>query len=99
MAEITLQGTLVVGSNELFKCASGKTAKVKYIKLYNSIAYTVTLSKFDFDVSSTIDLYSLTLDPGDSVSDDTQYLLQGKDSISVTNSAVNTTFLILLEVV
>lgn len=99
MAEVTLQGVLTVGANELFKCASGKTAKVKYIKLYNSVAYTVTLSKFDFDISSTITLYSLTLDPGDSVSDDTGYLLQGKDSISVNNSAVNTTYLILLEVV
>lgn len=98
MAEVTIQGVLSIGTNDLYVTAANTAAKVKYIKFYNPGAYSVTVSKYDFSLASTINLYSLTLDPGDSISDDTQYLLQGRDKLSVTATAANTTYLLLLDV-
>lgn len=98
MAEVTIQGVLSIGANDLYLAAPNTTARVKYLKFYNPIAYSVTVSKYDFSLASTINLYSLTLDPGDSISDDTQYLLQGRDKLSVTATTANTTYLILLDV-
>lgn len=98
MAEVTIQGVLSVGSNILYTVPSTTTAKVKYIKFYNPGAYSVTLSKNDFSLGNTIDLYTLTLDPGDSVSDDTMYLLHAKDRLTVTATTANTTYLLLLDV-
>lgn len=98
MAEVTIQGVLSIGANDLYVTASNTTARVKYLKFYNPAAYSITVSKYDFSLSSTINLYSLNLDPGDSISDDTQYLLQGRDKLSVTATTANTTYLILLDV-
>ncbi len=98
MAEVTIQGVLSVGSNDLYVVGPSTTARVKYLKFYNPVAYSVTVSKYDFSLASTINLYDLTLDPGDSISDDTQYLLQGRDKLSVTATIANTTYLLLLDV-
>jgi hypothetical protein len=97
MAEITVQGT-TGGTQILYETPVGKTARVKYIRLNNSSAYTISLTKFDQSLSSTVTLYTNVLSAGDSVIDTTPYLLEAKDKITLITTAANTVYLALIDV-
>jgi len=98
MALVNLQGVFT-GTSVLYTAPTGKKATVKYIRFNCPNAYDLTLTKFDYSLSNTATLYDLTLSAGDSVIDNTEYFLEFSDNLTVTSTGVNTSYVILLDVV
>lgn len=58
----------------------------------NPVAYDVTVSLTRIHLGSTVQMYSLTLDPGDTVCT-IPYVLMPYDSITVTTTTAGTTYM------
>lgn len=88
-----VQGTLVIGSNEMIVAPAGYMCNIT-LRFNNPVAYDITLSitrVTDTDPVSTLQCYALTLDAGDTV-EDTGYVLYPGDSITVDTTVDGTNF-------
>jgi hypothetical protein len=94
--EKLIQGTLPIGTTTIFSLPSGGVGKIFYVKFYNPAAYDITLSKYQKETLSTIDLYSLNLAAGDSITDSSGYVFEAFDELQVTTSVAGTSYFISL---
>jgi hypothetical protein len=99
MANLILQGQLVVGSNIIYTAGDIILSQVLAIKYYNSAAYDVELRKYQSSTTSTVTFYNLSLAAGDAVNDNFVYILQKNDYLEIISSVPGTDYYInILEV-
>jgi hypothetical protein len=84
------QGTLNVGTNSLVGAPSGYRTTVS-LRFNNPVAYDITITIIRRSSASTLNVYSITLDAGDTV-DDTGYTLDPHDSIQVSTTTPGTNY-------
>ena len=90
-----IQGTLSIGSNTIITCPNFYNCKVT-LRFNNPVAYDITLSITRAATSftpGTLQCYSLTLDPGDTV-EDQGYSLSRGDSIVVDTTVAGTNYFV-----
>lgn len=85
------QGTIDV-VNGLVVTAPNKVLSQVAFSFNNPVAYDITLSLTRHASGSTIQMYSLTLEAGDTV-ETAPYVLMPYDSITVTASVAGTTYM------
>jgi hypothetical protein len=84
------QGVLSVGSNTMHVAPNGYNCTVAF-RFNNPAAYDITLSLTRVSPASTQQVYSITLDAGDTV-EDSGYLLGPGDRIVVDTLAAGTVY-------
>lgn len=84
------QGTLAMGSNVLITYPRGYQGNVELV-FTNSVAYDIGVSITRVSNGTTVQLYSLSLDPDDTVKVSDLFLFPG-DSIDITTSVANTNY-------
>lgn len=96
MAEFSYQGVLSVTGTVL---ATGDASTPPYIRtkvvsmrFNNPAAYVIELYKYEASTSTTTLIYELTLDPGDTVTDNLLYALNPDDTIIAYSNIVGTTY-------
>lgn len=95
MALISNEGNVGVTSTILYECKPQNVCAINYIRFSNSVTnYDVTLQKYVASTSSTVDIYSVSLNHGDTITDDMVYILHPGDQITATSTDANTTFII-----
>jgi hypothetical protein len=95
MALISNEGSVGLTSTILYECRPQNVCAINYIRFSNSVTnYDVLLQKYVASTASTVDIYSLNLSNGDTVTDDMTYILHPGDYISAVTDDVNTTFII-----
>jgi hypothetical protein len=95
MALISNEGSVGLTSTILYECRPQNVCAINYIRFSNSVTnYDVLLQKYVASTASTVDIYSLNLTHGDTVTDDMTYILHPGDYISAVTTDVNTTFII-----
>ena len=67
-------------------------ANIYSLRFNNSVAYDITVSRFDELTGTSIDLYTLNLAAGDTVTDSYTYILKENDYIQVTSSIAGTIY-------
>jgi hypothetical protein len=90
------QGILPIGVTTVYSPPVGKNGQVTMIKFYNAAAYDITLSRYDSVAASSIDIYSLNLAAGDSLTDSSIYLFAENDQLNVTTTVANTSYIVSL---
>jgi len=88
-----VQGTLLPGATTLLTAPQGYMCHIK-LRFNNPAAYDITVNitrVTDTVPPSTLQCYSLTLNPGDTLEDD-GYTLYPDDSIEVVTAAANTNY-------
>lgn len=93
MQEVVLQDSLGIGSHILITCAVGKTVRVN-LRFNSTLAFGIKLSRYDDALSNTIVLYNFTLSAGDTVVDDTLYVLKENDQLIVDVSTNSVDYLL-----
>ena len=88
-----IQGVLPLGTSTLYQTPFTETKVVRFTCTC-STAYTFNLSKIDVSLGSTVVLYDLTLDAGDTIVDDTDYRLESEDSLVVETNNAGVNFLL-----
>ena len=87
VGELSITGTVLhTGTNGSF------LSKLTAIKFNNPAAYQLTISLYKADTSLTTVLYTLTLDAGDIVNDQTVYQLNDGDQLIATSNIVGTNY-------
>ena len=94
MVIIRKQGTVSIAGTTILEIPQNQTVQVSGIRFNNPAAYDLKLEKFDFSTGTTLIIYDLTLDPGDTVTDDFPYIMTSKDKLIATSSIAGTTFFI-----
>lgn len=94
---ITRQGILRAGQNAVFLAENKKNYVNKLISLNNSVAYNITIEKYDSTEDNTVTLCKLNLAAGDTVLNTSPYPLNAKDRLIITSSATDTSYLVSLE--
>ena len=92
--EKSLQGSLPIGVSTIYTCPAGKIGKIVNMRFFNSAAYGVNLSKLDALTGTSVVIYDFTLDPADTIVDNSIYILNENDSISVDATVANTDYLL-----
>lgn len=87
-----LSGTVASTGTTLFTAPVGG-ATVYALRFNNPLAYSITVSRFDNLLGTSIDLYTLNLAAGDTVSDSYNYVLKENDYIKVTSSVAGTVYI------
>lgn len=65
------------------------------MRFSNAVAnYDILLQKYVSSTASTVDIYSLSLTHGDTVTDDMVYILHKGDQLIATTTDADTTFII-----
>lgn len=85
------QGTIDVASGLVIVSPNRTLSQVAF-SFNNPVAYDITLSLTRSATGSTVQMYSLTLDAGDTV-DTSPYILMPFDSITVTTSVPGTVYM------
>ena len=88
------QGTLSTSGTILHTAPENNISELYSMRFNNSIAYTLTVSKYTLATSSTTQVYSINLSAGDTVTDTFKYHLDEGDYITATSSVAGTTFII-----
>ena len=95
MALISNEGTVGLTSTILYECRSQNVCAINYIRFSNSVTnYDVLVQKYVASTAYTVDIYSLSLNHGDTITDDMVYILYAGDQILATSTDANTTFII-----
>lgn len=95
MALISNEGNVGLTSTVLYECRSQNVCAINYIRFSNSASnYDVVLQKYVASSATTVDIYTLTLTHGDTVTDDMVYILYNGDKILATTTNASTTFII-----
>jgi hypothetical protein len=84
------QGVLSIGSNTMHVAPSGYYCEVT-LRFNNPVAYDISLSITRASLSSTEQIYSISLDAGDTV-EDSGYLLNPGDRIVVDTTTAGTVY-------
>lgn len=91
MLELVKQGEISITGTTLFE-SQNQIGKVTMLRFNNPLAYTLTLERYDASSGNTIKLYELTLDAGDTVTDNFMYLLNPGDKLTVTSNIPGTDY-------
>lgn len=95
MALISNEGSVSLTSTVLYECKNQNVCAINYVRFSNAVAnYDIILQKYVSSTSTTVDIYSLSLTHGDTVTDDMVYILHKGDQLIATTTDVNTTFII-----
>ncbi len=86
-----LTGTIDPTGTIIFTGTAGG-AYIYALRFNNPAAYTITLSKFDSLTGTSLNLYTLNLAAGDTVTDGYNYTLKENDYIEVTCSIAGTVY-------
>jgi hypothetical protein len=94
MAEIIEQGEIDIAGTVLYTgtFSSGSNSKIIQLKFYNSLAYVLTLEKYDAATATSKVLYSLTLNAGDSITDSAIYALKEGDKLIAYSDIPGTSY-------
>ena len=93
MAEFVKQGEVNLAGTILYTGgASTILTKIISLRFYNSMAYVLTLERYDAVTTNSEVIYRLTLDAGDTVTDDLSYALNAGDQITVYSDIPGTTY-------
>ena len=92
MTEIPIQGIVSVAGTTLYTVGFKQKVKAVTITATNSSAFVLTLSRFDKSSNNTITIFKYNLDAGDSVIDQTGYILEEGDKLILTSSVVGTNY-------
>lgn len=92
MAEIPIQGIVSVTGTTLYTVPSTKKARFITITATNPAAFVLTLSRYDKSQNTTVTIFSYSLSAGDSVIDQTGYVLQEGDKLILTSSVTGTNY-------
>jgi hypothetical protein len=94
MAEFSKQGDLSVAGTTLYTGTSGGASLTKILSLRfnNPLAYSLKLEKYEASSSTTTTIYDLTLDAGDTVTDNLSYALNPGDELIATSNIPGTTY-------
>jgi hypothetical protein len=87
-----VQGVLSIGNNLIHTAPTGYYSVVG-LRFNNSVAYDITVSLTRVSPPSTEQLYSITLDAGDTV-EDAGYTLFPGDSITVSTTVAGTVYFV-----
>lgn len=86
-----LCGTVDVTGTILYTGPAGG-ATISALRFNNPAAYDITISRFNNIDGTTLDLYTLNLSAGDTISDTYNYTLKDGDYIMVTSSVPGTVY-------
>lgn len=94
MQESISQGTLSPTGTVL---ATGRgdispLTKTLAMRFNNPAAYDLHLQKYDAATATTVTIYNLTLDAGDTVTDNLSYVLKAGDQLIASSSVAGTTY-------
>lgn len=94
MAEFSKQGDLSTSGTILYTGSTGGASltKVSNLRFNNPAAYTLKLEKFEASSGLTTVIYDLTLDAGDTVTDNLNYALNPGDQLIATSDIAGTTY-------
>lgn len=95
MSLISNEGSVGLLSTTLYECRPQNVCVINYIRFSNSVSnYDVLVQKYVASTAATVDIYSLSLNNGDTITDDMVYILYPGDQILATSTDANTTFII-----
>lgn len=95
MALISNEGSVGLTSTTLYECRNQNVCAINYVRFSNAVTnYDILLQKYVASTASTIDIYSLSLTHGDTITDDMVYILHQGDQLIATTTDANTTFII-----
>lgn len=95
MALISNEGSVGLTSTILYECKPQNICVVNYIRFSNSVTnYDILLQKYVASTSTTVDIYTVSLNHGDTITDDMVYILYSGDQILATTTDADTTFII-----
>jgi hypothetical protein len=93
MAEFVKQGEVDLSGTILYTGGTSTTlTKIIALRFYNSVAYVLTLERYDAVTATSEVMYGLTLDAGDTVTDNLSYALNSGDQIIVYSDVPGTTY-------
>ena len=93
MAEIVNKGELsVTGTIICTPTIPGKSVKLLNIRFNNPLAYTLRLDTYSPDTLSTQTIYELSLDAGDTVTDNFTYVLKYPDELIAYSDIIGTVY-------
>lgn len=94
MNEFSLQGELDVAGTKLIEAAAKTIVRVNNLRFNNPSASKLTLSIYKAKNYKSVNVYNLTLDPGDTVTDSYTYFLEPGDYIVATPDITGTIYLV-----
>lgn len=95
MSLISNEGSVGLTSTTLYECKNQNVCAINYIRFSNALSnYDILLQKYVASTSTTVDIYSLSLTHGDTVTDDMVYILYQGDKLIATTTDASTTFII-----
>ena len=93
MAEFVKQGEVDLSGTILYTGSTSTTlTKIIALRFYNSVAYVLTLERYDAVTATSEVMYRLTLDAGDTVTDNLSYALNAGDQLTVYSDVPGTTY-------
>lgn len=93
IGKFTSQGTLSTSGTIIHTAPDNNVSELRYMRFNNSLAYTLTVSKYTLSTTTTTQVYSVNLSAGDTITDSFPYFLNEGDYITVTSSISGTTFI------
>lgn len=97
MATVPIEklGLLKISEANIYVVPAGKVAKVTLISFVNIVSesYTITLSKI-LDGAAKALRFSIALNPGEFVEDDTTYILKAGDALSAVSDVATVNYII-----
>jgi hypothetical protein len=94
MAEFSKQGDLSIAGTTLYTGSSSQVALTRILNLRfnNPLAYSLKLEKYEASSGTTTTIYDLTLDAGDTVTDNLSYGLNPGDTLIATSNIPGTSY-------
>lgn len=93
MAEFVKQGEVDLSGTILYTGSTSTTlTKIIALRFYNSVAYVLTLERYDAVTATSEVIYRLTLDAEDTVTDNLLYALNAGDQLTVYSDVPGTTY-------
>ena len=91
---VSLEGTITPGGTTVFTVPSGKLYQILSLRFNNPAAYTLTISKYNAANAATLDVYTLSLSAGDTVTDNMLYIFDPGDQLILDSSVAGTVYFI-----
>lgn len=93
MAEFVAQGEIdILGTTLYIGSDSPLLTKITTLRFYNSLAYTLTLERYNALTATSEIIYRLSLSAGDTVTDNLLYALNTGDKLVVYSDIPGTTY-------
>ena len=97
MAYTSVEGTLPAGTpHTVFTCPHERGALIQSIRVNNPGAYNFTVSKYTYNTSTLVQLYTVSLSAGDILTDINNISLRPGDYIQLTSDIANTNYIVLI---